>query len=304
MKNITVLTFLAFFVLVFNAAAYTVPDGRAAVLVGQDNITIHKYVEGTGHMPAGFMVYTGIHDLQGLDNWSSDYGAGKANAQELVDRYPGGAIQIGLYMVDSLQKTYNGEFDENIERMARWMESVDVPIFLRIGYEFDGPHNHYDPEDYKKAYIYIVEKLKAMGVDNVDYVWHSYANKEVMDIEPWYPGDEYVDWIALSYFDQPQSFMTHVVDFAKAHDKPLMIAEATPRNKKLHSPLAWKIWFQPFFRFVETNDVKIISYINSHWETMPMWVGQGWGDARIEAYEGVKQLWLEKMKEERYQFRW
>jgi hypothetical protein len=286
------------------AAVHPVPDGKVAVLIGQDSATIERYIKKTGHVPAGFMIYTAIHEPEGLDTWSRDYGAGRSSADDLLSKYPGKAVQIGLYMVDSLQKTYRGEFDENIARLARWMKKANAPVFLRIGYEFDGPHNRYDPDDYKKAYTYIVDKFREAGVANVDYVWHSCAQDDVRDILPWYPGDDYVDWVGLSYFDQPQSFMTHVVDFAEARGKPLMVAEATPAGKSLNSPLAWKIWFQPFFRFVDKNDIRIISYINSHWDAMPMWQEIKWGDARIEAHDNVRAQWLNKMKEDRFRFNW
>ena len=51
-----------------------------------------------------------------------------------------------------------------------------MTVFLRIGYEFDGPHNHYDPQDYKKAYIYLADKINEEGVTNAVFVWHSYAS--------------------------------------------------------------------------------------------------------------------------------
>ncbi|MCK5180440.1 MAG: hypothetical protein KAR32_13000, partial [Candidatus Omnitrophica bacterium] len=56
-------------------------------------------------------------------------------------------------------------------------------------------------------------------------------------------------------------------------------------------------WYQPLFRFVEANDIKIISYINSNWDIMPMYAGQNWGDARIEEDEYIKKAWLDKVGE-------
>ena len=264
-KLFIIVLFVSFFIAGKSfSATHIVSDGKVAVFIGQDNVTMRRYVQETGHQPAGFMIYISIQETEGLDSWSTDYGSGTCNADDLLEKYPGRAIQIGLYMVDALKPTHQGVYDANIERMARWMKAVKVPVFLRIGYEFDGPHNHYDPQEYKKAYIHIVDKLRAADVTNVDYVWHSFSNALVKDIAPWYPGDDYVDWVGLSYFDQPQDLMTHIVDFATARNKPLMIAEATPKNKRLKSSLAWKIWYQPFFRFVEMNGIKAISYINSH----------------------------------------
>ncbi|MCK5013594.1 MAG: hypothetical protein KAS66_07225 [Candidatus Omnitrophica bacterium] len=299
MKLIAVL----FFCLIFSGCRTIrppghIPDGKVAVFIGQDNATIHAYVAATGHVPAGFMTYTSIQDMDGVDDWSIDRGSGKFNATELIEKYPGTALQIGLYMVDALKGTYQGQYDHNIDKLAVWMKEIEVPVFLRVGYEFDGPHNHYGPRDYKKAYIYIVDKLKAAGVTNAVYVWHSFASTGGVDISEYYPGDDYADWAGISYFAQPQDLMQPMVDFAREKGKPVMIGEATPQGRKTsHGHLVWAGWYQPLFRFVEANDIKIISYINSNWDIMPMYAGQNWGDARIEEDEYIKKAWLDKVGE-------
>ena len=35
----------------------------------------------------------------------------------------------------------------------------------------------------------------------------------------------------------------------------------------------WQDWYQPFFDFIyQNNDViKVVAYINTHWETQPRW---------------------------------
>ena len=278
-----------------------IPSDKTAIFIGQDNATIHSYVEATGHIPAGFMTYTSIQDMDGIDDWSIDRGSGKFNATELIEKYPGAVMQIGLYMVDALIGTYQGQYDHNIGKLASWLNKTDTIVYLRIGYEFDGPHNHYDPKDYKKAYIYLVDKLREAGVTNAVYVWHSYASTVERPILDWYPGNNYVDWVGISYFAQPQALMTPVVELAKKKGKPVMIAESTPQGKKTsHGHIVWAGWYQPMFRFVEQNDIKIISYINSHWDVMLMFAEDQWGDARVEVDEFVKEKWLGKVNEARY----
>ena len=56
--------------------------------------------------------------------------------------------------------------------------------------------------------------------------------------------------------------------------------------------------------FIERHDVGLWSYINVHWDTLPMYEYGGahiWGDTRIEAFPGVKDHWVgEVLKSSRF----
>jgi hypothetical protein len=276
------------------------PEGKILLIIGQDINTIDAYVSSIGILPGGFMAYTSIQEMDGIYS-PVDYGAGTQHFQYLTDRYPNAVIQIGLYMVGALEGIIKGLYDKNIDKLGKWIKKAKRPIYLRIGYEFDGPHNHYEPNKYIKAYRYIVDRLRMNNVDNVAYIWHSYAGYISRPIMDWYPGDEYVDWFAISYFHHKTKYMDSMVQLALEHNKPLMIAESTPCGIGTHyANYAWERWFQPFFNFIIEKNVKAICYINSNWEEQPMWKGQGWKDARIQANKSIKKRWLEEIKKERY----
>jgi hypothetical protein len=285
-------------------AKFEPPAGKILLLIGQDTETIEQYIKAVGIVPAGFMTYTSIQNLDGLDSESSDYGCGTMFAGRLVSKYPETCLQIGLYEVDALKDICDGNYDANIDKLANWLKKINRPVFLRIGYEFDGPHNHYDPEDYKKAFRYLVTKLRAAGATNTAYVWHSYAGPASKNIAAWYPGDSYVDWIGISYFNSPEYYRSNAILFAKEHGKPLMAAETTPYGSGVtHGKVSWNLWFRNFFKFVEEDNVKAISYINSNWEEMPMWAGQGWGNARIQDNDFMLAAWREEIKKDKYLWR-
>ena len=63
---------------------------------------------------------------------------------------------------------------------------------------------------------------------------------------------------------------------------------------------SWNRWFKRFFSFVEDNNVKIICYINSDWESLPMFKGQGWGDGRVQNHPLIKEKWLKEVKKSKY----
>ncbi|OGX08089.1 MAG: hypothetical protein A2Y06_02225 [Omnitrophica WOR_2 bacterium GWA2_37_7] len=297
---------LSIFLICFTAIPYVIfaennlfelPQDKVLVFIGQDNKTIETYIDQVGHQPDGFMLYTSIQKVEGLIAPSPDYGSGIGYADGLMTKYPKASLQLGLYMVDALKDVYQGAYDDNIEIIADWFKTKNVPIYLRIGYEFDGPHNHYDPRDYIKAYRYLVDCFRRSGVTNVAYVWHSYGYEREEPILNWYPGDEYVDWVGISCFTLPNFFIGSIVEFANDHKKPVMIAEGTPRGYGVHKGrLSWEAWFKIMFSLVKKYDIKAISYINSNWEGQSMWAGQGWGDARIEANDFVKESWLKEVQ--------
>jgi hypothetical protein len=279
---------------------FTPPDGKILLMVGQDRDAFNKYVASIGLVPAGFTVYTSVQNMDGLWDWA-DYGGGAQHAKALLDAYPGTIVHIGLWMVDRLAETAAGTYDENLDKMADWIKSVNRPVFLRIGYEFDFPPNGYTPEAYKKAFRHVVKRLRGRGADNVAFVWHSYAGQIVHSLDEWYPGDDFVDWFAISYFSQARSLLDVMPEMAARHEKPFMIAEATPFGiGTRQGERSWDTWFRHFFDFVHSKNTKAICYIDCDWETLPMFHGQGWGDARIEEDPEVMARWLAEIKKTIY----
>ncbi|MBA7661480.1 hypothetical protein ES703_69498 [subsurface metagenome] len=109
------------------------------------------YVDYFG-APAGVTTYTSTKDLGGLyslDNW----GSGDVCGQFYFDssQFDNVKIAIGLSLVGELDAVISGERDENIEKLGEWIKKAARPVFLRIGYEYEGEWNSYKPEKYKKG---------------------------------------------------------------------------------------------------------------------------------------------------------
>lgn len=278
-------------------------DDKVLLVVGQDKATIERYIKKNNHVPGGFMVYTSIQQMDGLFNPAIERGAGIQHAQYFVDKYPNTVIQLGLYMVGALQGVVDGKYDASIEKLARWAKDVRIPIYLRIGYEFDFPQNGYTPQLYKNAYRYIVDRLRHLGADNIVYVWHSYGNlTKESSLTQWYPGNDYVDWLGVSIFYVYQfDVISHFAALAHQFNKPLMIAEASPVQFDLkEGNKAWKRWFEPLFALADKHHVKMICYINSNWASFPMFKAQHWRDARIENNKFIQEKWRNVIKQEKY----
>ena len=284
------------------------PDGRTSLLVGQELGAVggfpgdhdQGYVDYVG-MPAGVTVYTDLRfplSLQG----SVDFGSGDLCGPCYLDNpaFDGTMMAIGLYMVGDLPNVVSGARDANIKLLGDFIKRAARPVLLRIGYEFDGSWNGYDPALYVQAFRRIMDRLRGQGVTNVAAVWQSSGyttNKSTL--LRWYPGDEYVDWVAYSYFKQsnPSGGMMAI---ARERAKPVMIAEATPqRNLSLGDPIVhWDAWFAPFFAHVHANAdvIKAVAYINTRWFDQPAW-GAGWGDSRVQIRPEIKARWIAEMQD-------
>lgn len=278
--------------------------------------------------PAGWTSYTNINPgeesfgriQQGLDGlWEThDWGDNEYNAmlQHNDPDYDNMALAIGLQFVNHEEKVADGTHDEYIDRLGDFLIALgERPVFLRIAYEFDGdPWNHYDRETTIKAYKHIVDRLRAKKVSNTAYVWQSTGFISGQEhLEGWYPGDDYVDWCGVSFFNRWKEI--EMFEFARKKGKPVFIAEATPtisdyggklygltKETQLSKPEqaeeAWEKWFLPFFETIDKNKdvVKAVHYINCHWDSHPMWYENPTFkgiDARLQLSDTISQRWVE-----------
>lgn len=315
-------------------AKFEPKDGNCLVFIGQDMAAVgglDNYSNGYCDyfkMPAGITIYAGLakggesygHYFKGNDgiktiaNWGAGDTCGQCYLED--DNFENSIIAIGLSMVDNEKKIAKGEHDKLIKELAQWIKDSERPIFLRIGYEFDGwDWNHYNKKYYLEAWKRIHGVFKEMQVTNVAFVWQSKgtgSNQEVL--EEWYPGDEWVDWCAYSYFGNPDQEM---LTFARSHNKPVFIAEATPVLEQgglfFNADLSdeeiakgvWEQWFIGFIATLNNNKdvIKAFSYINADWSSQPMWLNNPIFqkvDSRIQESEYISKKWKEEIANPRY----
>ena len=230
--------------------SFAPPAGEKLFILGQSS---EQHMEDyltqvkSSPLPAGFAFYTSLSG----DNAKNDL----ATYYQFLRKYPNTTLQLAIWTGARdfgvpgyyLDEIVSGEHDSSIIDMANSFKNIDRPIFIRFGYEFDGYHNAYPPDKYIAAHKYFVELMRDQGVTNVAYVWHSwgvgayYGSEDYPDQYPniergatqelWYPGDDYVDWVALSIFGtgwgdlNSNSVVQYLINFAESHGKPVMLAE-------------------------------------------------------------------------------
>lgn len=280
------------------------PDNKLLLLIGQDSDTISNYLSQVQEDNVeGVTLYTQLKSpvpddtLHGIRQASS-WDAGTTDFDRTLSEVPHAALAIGLALdtcnqVNHPARLANGDYDDSLATLIDYLVSLAPrKVFLRIGYEFDGPWNCYEPEAYKAAFRYIARALDNADTAHVATVWQSAVWPDGYDqtkydvaapnhFSSWYPGDDVVDFVGISVFYRDLSLWNYqppsnpaegqeaALSFARTHQKPIMIAESAPQGYRtgaltkspIHQnkpqPLSameiWHNWYAPYFEFIRRN---------------------------------------------------
>jgi hypothetical protein len=301
------------FVYEYEQTKFVPPNGKTILIMGQTVEGINEYLDHFSDqpLPGGWATYFGVTEFKGVTETYKNETGSSQNHQLLVDKFPNAVIQSAMWMVGKWNipsYTVQGYYDKVLKKYAKWAKSVNRPIYLRIGYEFDGVHNELNPDEYVEAYKYIVNFFRKQKVENIAYVWHSYASEPYKShpVSDWYPGDAYVDWVGVSVFGHAYNkdfgvYCNKVLDFAKTHKKPVMIAESSPiQGIPTENPEVWDDWFVNFFSFIYNKNIKAVSFINENWQDLNIpGIGE-WKDARLSNNQNVAKAWFKEVGKDKY----
>ncbi|MEC8013694.1 MAG: glycoside hydrolase family 3 N-terminal domain-containing protein [Verrucomicrobiota bacterium] len=306
------------------AARFTPPPGKILVFAGQDNESTggtlkyrDGYVDNIG-IPAGI-----THYVYFAEGWTNKFGRtfarGKVDGLNSETEWAAGPMNQKAYLDsptldrcvmhlsismegNSEDKVADGSYDYLIEELVDFVrDHPDHPFLIRIGYEFDGSWNNYDTKNFKGAFRRIVDALQKAKLTNFATVYASSSGATKEQFEQYDPGAEYYDWVGYSWWGGDHDGQA-ALNFARKLNKPVFIAEATPRGHffdREDPQEVWNSWFKKFFGHIEENKdvIRAISYINANWEGQDMWKGDKWGQTRLETAPLLKSKWLEKMAE-------
>lgn len=187
--------------------------------------------------------------------------------------YQGGGAPAALLVHQSLvlgkQSFYAdilaGKCDAEIDAFGDACRAVRRPVFVVLGGEVDFEQEvhckDFTPDQFKRAYRYIRERWERRRIDNVAYCLHLAACFRGT-IEDFYPGDDLVDWIGISLYNNGNLKQgIPAARFAKAHGKGFMIAESEPFEVK-NGKTDYDAWFRPYFAFIRKYDVRATHYNN------------------------------------------
>ncbi len=346
------------------ATARNLPAGnKIRFIVGQNTPDISAFrntvLQDSGFLkPTGVTLYThlstGCNGLSGRCDLGFSGNVMDFNAT--LAENPGASLAVGLFLADgganqpvrallgralseqlAVQAGFPGAqtdltddvvngYRSRLDTLITYLRDTGRPVFLRFGYEFDGPWNRYSRVHFKEAFRFAKGRVNALGANNVAMVWQSATYPTDGDpafaqdfgnpnhLADWYPGDDVVDWVAMSAFffdgsfrtrqytcrgvgspgvsNNPNTLYNNMVNFAKSRAKPVMIAESSPTGYHLqnstgscvveNNPVAvsaaeMQLWYQNFFDFILANkdQIRAVSYINSNWEAIKQFNCQG-----------------------------
>ena len=175
-----------------------------------------------------------------------------------------------LYTVENI---IAGQFDDDLAAWGRAARQFGSPLIVEYGTECNGEWFGWNGawnggatrDDFGKpeganrfvtAYRHIVEVIRGAGAENITWVFHvsSYDEPEVAwnALEHYYPGDDVVDWLAVSVYGAvmpldaaPESFTSQMDDVYQrltnlAPDKPIIVAEfGCTANNPIIAPEEW-----------------------------------------------------------------
>ena len=338
-------------------------EGKVLVFAGQNLVDTRAYYDHPAFpKPVGFSDYISYNVGTRYPTFAPDYPASYKGNDGLVEatnwgsgeqctgcllsepEYQGAMINLGMYLAGPtepdgsmcsgkshciLHKISSGQLDYLLKDFSDWLNRYrNHPVLLRIGYEFDGSWNAYDPNQFIAAYKHIYRYLQSHGVTNVAYVYHSFGYASRDTLERFFPqpdqfSNNYVDWIGYSYFTStPEKVGREELAFARDKGIKVFIGEAAPHtgdcSKQIdiskHADAAQR-WITNLDAHIQNNldVVGAVAYINARWNDRrysPQWgvaVDQdcdgffAHSNSRLSDHQDVAKYWQKIISQPHYQ---
>lgn len=267
---------------------------------------VTEYQNATGKIPAIYSIYTFLDpDADSMDPTAD--GLNK-NIDQYFQYIGSDILLVGIGLMDfdvnnlepnqippiDANKILSGQWDAQIKSLAQKIKSIGTPTFVRPGWEFGiGFHGNWNPidigkgltaEQFKEIWIHIYTIFQQENVNNVAWVWNAW-NPQQFSYMDWYPGDQYVDWWGINYFnvtDINAAGNDAFLEMALNHSKPVMICESNPANGEGNGATlaaSWEEWYIPYFnKIAEYPHIKGFIYVSDPWE---IGLVSYWPDSRI-----------------------
>jgi hypothetical protein len=150
----------------------------------------------------------------------------------------------------SLADIASGRYDDYVHRAAVETAAYQRPVFIRLAPEMNGDWlpwgagvNGNTPAEFIAMWRHVVSIFRAAGATNAKWVWSPNVNcNGKCPFEAYYPGDAWVDWVALDGYNYAAvdhvAWMSFGALFKPSYDaltaltaKPLMIAETASTER-------------------------------------------------------------------------
>ncbi len=183
--------------------------------------------------------------------WDEEFPTWREPYDFAKGRYP--LISWGCEDVDEI---LGGSYDALIDARADGLKALGKPLFLRWCWEMDGDRSEKSSkvevagEVHRGLEVHLGPAPRRRGADNVVRVWCPNARGFKQEAaQPFYPGDEWVDWICTDGYNwapgRKEDWRSYVeifdafYEFGVAHNKPLMVGEWGAQERKPGEKAQW-----------------------------------------------------------------
>lgn len=241
-----------------SAAPVPFPPAGRVFLGVQTNLgpydfgAVDAFAGATGHRPSV---------LQFSQGWAEDqFDAGRLTS--IADRgmlpiiswepwdykARGNAAGSGEQPAYRLSAIIGGKYDDYIRSWATGVAALPFPVVIRFAHEMNGfwypwceASNGNHPGEYVQAWRHVHQIVEQAGAHNVTWMWSpNVTYKGAAPLKRLYPGDAYVDWIALSgyygtanrtsYVSFNQIFAGTLKELRTLSHKPIVVSETGATN--------------------------------------------------------------------------
>lgn len=191
----------------------------------------------------------------------------------------------------TLRAIAGGDFDADLTAWGAAAARFKTPIIAEFGTEMNGEWFSWNGRwngrklgapRFIAAYRHIIDLTRAAGANNIIWVFHpNYADwprKNWNRMENYYPGDSYIDWLAVSIYSMQSPIETEATPFKAIHptmqrltrlapSKPVVIAEFGTDVRNPHEPAAQ--WADAAFKEILSGrwpNLIGFSWWNETWE--------------------------------------
>jgi len=141
----------------------------------------------------------------------------------------------------SLAAISNGNYDAYLSSFAEAVRAYNHPVIIGFGHEMNGDwstwgYKHASPATFVGAWRHIVRLFRALGADNVTWLWtvniiDDTEKGTIPRPNAWWPGNSYVNWVGIDgYYLKPTwqfapLFGPTISDVEALTSDPILIAE-------------------------------------------------------------------------------